>query len=76
MINRTVFHVYEDCSAYEKRKFLNGYIILKKYEHFYLCAKVDENDNILYRECFSIFDIDGVPKRPIKKNAFHKGLVI
>lgn len=61
-----IYHPYDKCSEHEKSRFFKeNYRIIKKYKYFYLCEKLDENDNVLYRECFSIFDIDGVPKRKI-----------
>lgn len=35
--------------------------LLKEYEYFYLCGK-HQNGKLLYKECFSKFDVDGVPK--------------
>ena len=44
----------------EKARF-KDYVKLEEYECFYLCAKI-KDDKVLYRECFSKFDIDGVEK--------------
>jgi len=57
---RTVFHGYHECSAYERKKVKQGYVRIKEYETWYLYEKQDENGNHLYYEGFSKFDIDGV----------------
>jgi hypothetical protein len=75
-VERHVLINYEECAKYEKKKFGKGYIVLKEYEDFYLCGKVDENNKVMYRECFSKFDIDGVPETPRGGHPFWKGMII
>ena len=43
----------------EKEK-IKGFKILDEYEEFYLCGKYDDHGKLLYKECFTKFDIDGV----------------
>ena len=57
-------HSYDKCSEYEKAKLKIGYKRIKEYENFYLYGKYDKDDNFLYNECFSKFDIDGVKAVP------------
>lgn len=40
-----------------------GFVVLKEYKDYYLCGK-EKDDEILYRECFSKFDVDGVKGNP------------
>ena len=54
------FYNYDRCSLYEKGKLEKGYRRLKEYEHYYLYGKYNENGEMLYKECFSKFDVDGV----------------
>ena len=55
---------YAHISDYEKSKLEKGYKRIKTYEEFYLYGKYDGSGNLLYRECFSKFDIDGPKKAP------------
>lgn len=61
---RKILTRYEKCSEYEKSKLANGYVRIAEYKDYYLYEKRDKDGNFLYRECFSKFDVDGVPKRP------------
>lgn len=56
---RKIHHSYEKCSEYERSKLAQGYKRIKKYAYFYLYGKYDINGNLLYKECFSIFDVEG-----------------
>ena len=60
---RRNFASYEKCSEYEKQKIQEGYKRIAEYPSFYLYGKYDRYGNLLYRECFSKFDVDGVPAR-------------
>lgn len=53
---------YNVVSNLEKKRALEGFARLAEYEHFYLYGKV-LNGQIIYKECFSKFDIDGAPKQ-------------
>lgn len=57
---------YDVVSNMEKRRAERDFVRLKEYKHFYLYGKVDKDNNVLYKECFSKIDIDGVQniKRP------------
>ena len=57
---RRTFSNYEKCSGYEKQKLKAGFKRIKEYKDFYLYGKYDFAGNLLYRECFSKFDVDGV----------------
>ena len=54
---------YKKVADKEKSRAKDGFKFLKEYECFYLYGKLDKDNNVLYRETFSKFDIDGVPKR-------------
>ncbi len=49
---------YGKIGELEVRKF-REFDLLKEYEHFYLCGK-HQNGKLLYKECFSKFDVDGI----------------
>lgn len=53
-----------DVVANNEKNRAKGFVKLKEYENFYLYGKYDEQGNLLYKECFSKFDIDGVQNRP------------
>ena len=75
--DRNVFHSYMECSEFEKKKVLNGYKQLKAYKDYYLYGKyinIDGREVLIYKECFSRFDIDGVPKRERVRSPFWKGV--
>lgn len=65
---RKVFTSYERCSNYERSKLDLGYKRLAEYESFYLYGRYDREGNLLYKECFSKYDIDGVPKYNYKRH--------
>lgn len=44
----------------ETRARYKGFEKIKEYEHFYLCGRYNDNGELLYKECFSKFDVDGV----------------
>ena len=67
---RRNFSSYQRCSEYEQQKLQQGYKRIKEYKNFYLYGKYDKDGNLLYRECFSKFDIDGVPKYSRVRNPF------
>lgn len=66
---RRTFNKYENCAAYEREKLKDGYVRIAEYKDYYLYEKRDRDGKFLYRECFSKFDVDGVPKRPRIKKA-------
>ena len=71
--NIQVYHHYDKCSEHEKSRFYKeNYVVVEKYKHYYLCEKLDKDGKVLFRECFSIFDIDGVPEVQRKREAFWK----
>lgn len=49
---------YESASRFERHKY-KEFEILEEYEWFYLCGKFEKGE-LLYKECFSKFDVDGV----------------
>lgn len=55
---RKSFQAYNSCSLLEREKFGLDYEVVKAYEYFYLCRKLDFKGNTLYYECFSKFDVD------------------
>lgn len=55
---------YEACSKFEQDKVRQGYKRLKEYKDYYLYGKYDNDGNLLYKECFSKFDIDGIKGNP------------
>lgn len=57
---RTNFTSYEKCSAFERQKLNQGYKRIKDYDDFILYGRYDSEGRLLYRECFSRFDIEGV----------------
>lgn len=69
---RTVFHSYQATSAYEQKKIEKNYRRLEEYEWFYVYGKYDNDGNLLYRECFSKFDIDGAPNQTRPKRAYNR----
>lgn len=40
-----------------------GFEKIKEYEFYWLCKKLNEDGSTMYRECFSKFDLEGVPKK-------------
>lgn len=68
--------MYTTCPEYEKRRFKSGFIVLEEYEDFYLCGRVNKDNKVIYKECFSKFDIDGVPETPRGGTPFWKGMII
>ena len=50
-----------DRLAKQEKMRAKGFRLLEEYECFYLYGKY-ENDQLLYKECFSKFDIDGVKR--------------
>lgn len=58
------FRNYSSCSKFERDKVRQGYQRIKEYETYYLYGKYDNDGNLLYKECFSKFDIDGVENNP------------
>lgn len=69
---------YNVVADFEKRRSKEGYIRLEEYEYFYLYGRVDKDNNILYKETFSKFDIDGVKNELAKRQyngKMHKGLI-
>lgn len=52
------FKAYEKITRSEKKR-AEGFELIKEYEDFYLYGKYKDGE-LLYRECFSKFDIDGV----------------
>ena len=69
---RRNFASYERCSEYEQQKLSLGYKRIKEYKNFYLYGRYDREGNLLYRECFSKFDIDGVPVQKLLRGAHHR----
>ncbi len=57
---------WKKISKFEKLR-AKDFAILKEYTHYYLCGKIKDG-KVLYKECFSKFDIDGVAptEKPIK----------
>lgn len=55
------FKAYEKITKSEKKR-AQGFELIKEYEDYYLYGKYVDG-KLLYRECFSKFDIDGVPER-------------
>lgn len=70
--SRTVFHSYSSASAYEQKKLEENYRRLEEYEWFYVYGKYDNNGNLLYRECFSKYDVDGSPTHQRIKRAYNR----
>lgn len=42
----------------ESRRRYKGFEVLKEYQDYYLCGKFTKDGELLYRECFSKFDVD------------------
>lgn len=63
---------YQTTSEYEQKKLESGYKRLEEYECFYVFGKYDNDGNLLYRECFSKFDIDGAPTQPRPKRPYNR----
>lgn len=58
---------YLSMPGQEKKKVLEkGFARLAEYEYFYLYGKI-KDDKVLYRECFSKFDIDGVKAKAVER---------
>ena len=57
---RTTFTSYDKCSEFERAKLNLGYKRIKGYKDFILYGKYDYDGNLLYKECFSRFDVEGV----------------
>lgn len=53
------YRQYDVLSELEKQRAHRDFARLKEYEHYYLYGRVVDG-KILYKECFSKFDIDGV----------------
>lgn len=51
---------YDKLGELEVKRY-KDFDVIEEYEFFYLCGKFI-NGKLLYKECFSKFDIDGVPK--------------
>ena len=49
--------------AEESRERYKGFVKLKEYKHYYLCGRFNDKGELLYKECFSKFDVDGVRRR-------------
>lgn len=52
---------YDSCKELEQKRY-KDFRVLEEYECFYLCGKLQDGE-ILYRECFSKFDVDGVQNK-------------
>lgn len=52
---------YDQAHDDEKER-AKGFRLIQEYENYYLMGKYTEDNKLLYRECFSKFDIDGVEK--------------
>lgn len=63
MLSKREYHRYDTCSELEKKKAEQGYRRLEEYEDFYLYGKYNKDGVLLYKECFSKFDIDGAMKQ-------------
>ena len=63
------FKKYNKVAEGEKLRSENDYVRIQEYEHFYLYAKLDRNHNLLYKETFSKFDIDGI--KPTAVEHYH-----
>jgi hypothetical protein len=50
---------YSSVSDETKARY-KGFEKIKEYEHFYLCGRYTDDGKLLYKECFSKFDVDGV----------------
>lgn len=55
------YRQYDVVSALEKQRAQRDFARLKEYEHYYLYGRVLDG-KIIYKECFSKIDIDGVQK--------------
>ena len=53
------YSMYSSVSAETKARY-KGFEKIKEYEHFYLCGRYNDKGELLYKECFSKFDVDGV----------------
>ena len=56
--------------AHEEKNKADGFQLIKEYEHFYLKGKY-QNGEMLYKECFSKFDVDG-HKNPEKSHNIYQ----
>jgi len=51
-----------------ERHRMKDFEVIDKNDKFYICVRKDKHGNVLYKECFSRFDIDGVKnQRKISK---------
>lgn len=60
----------------QEKKRSEGFERLEEYEYFYLCGRYRDG-RLLYKECFSKFDIDGVTNPKMKRECVgktHRGL--